>query len=321
VNRGFLTPVGANLVGRSINPVMTGRILQSIWRLVDRQHGVVARWQLLELGVTRHAIDHRISTGRLHPIHRGVYAVGRPQLTQEGRWMAAVLACGREAALSHRSAAALWQLVPRHAGAIEIAVPAELSRNRPGIRVHRRILSNGDVAQRLGIPVIAVVPTLVDLAAVLSRDALEAAISEADKRDLVDPEALRFRLEAYRGRPGVAILRRTLDRHTFRPTDSWLERRFLPIARRAGLSTPDTRRYANGWRVDFYWADLGLVVETHGLRYHRTPAQQARDLVREHAHAVAGQFPLAFSYDQVRHEPAYVERTLKGVVARLREAA
>jgi very-short-patch-repair endonuclease len=235
--------------------------------------------------------------------------------------MAAALACGPHAALCLRSGGALWQLVPRHAGAIEIAVPAGVARNRPGISVHRQVLSNADVTQHLGIPVIAVVPTLVGLATMLSRDALEAAISEADKRDLVDPETLRLRLEDYQGRPGVAILRRTLDRHTFRPTDSWLERRFLPIARRAGLGTPETRRYANGWRVDFYWPDLGLVVETHGLRYHRTPAQQARDLLREHAHAVAGVFPLAFSYDQVRYEPAYVENTLKGVVARLRAAA
>jgi very-short-patch-repair endonuclease len=296
---------------------MTGQIVQSIWRLVDRQHGLVARWQLLQLGMTRHAIDHRMARGRLHPIHRGVYAVGRPQVTQEGRWMAAVLACGPEAALCDRSAAALWGIVTP-GGPVHVSVPPTERHPRPGIVVHRRHMADSDVTRMFGIPVIAVVPTLVDLAAVLGRDALEAAISEADKRDLINPEALRSRLEAYRGRPGVAILRRTLDRHTFRPTDSWLERRFLPIARRAGLGTPETRRYANGWRVDFLWPDLGLVVETHGLRYHRTPAQQARDLLREHSHAVGGLFPLAFSYDQVRHEPAHVEETLRAVAARLR---
>src|SRR5919204_3147376 len=193
---------------------MTGRMLQAIWRLVRRQHGVVARWQLLELGMSRHAIDHRIANGRLHPVWRGVYAVGRPQLTQEGRWMAAVLACGPSAALSHSSAAALWGIGPLRVGPIHVFVPSHVVRTRPRIVVHRRKLTEADLTRHLGVPVIAVVPTLVDLATTLSRDALEAAISETDKRDLVDPEALRSELEAFRGRPGVAVLRRTLDRHT-----------------------------------------------------------------------------------------------------------
>jgi very-short-patch-repair endonuclease len=300
---------------------MTRRKLQTIWRHVEDQHGVVARWQLFELGMTRHAIDHRIAKGRLHPVWRGVYAVGRPQLTQEGRWMAAVLACGRAAALCRRSAGALWRIAALHAGAIEIAVPAHVLRSRPGIKVHRRVLTKADVTTHLGIPVMAVAPTLVDLATQLGRDSLEAAISEADKLDLVGPEDLRTALENFPPRPGVGILKRTLDRRTFRSTDSWLERRFLPIARRAGLGTPDTRRYTNAGRVDFYWPELGLVVETHGLRYHRTPAQQSRDLVREHRHAVSGVFPLAFSYDQVRHDAEHVERTLRGVAARLRSAS
>jgi very-short-patch-repair endonuclease len=113
------------------------------------------------------------------------------------------------------------------------------------------------------------------------------------------------------------MLRRTLDRHTFRPTDSWLERRFLPIARRAGLSVPETRRYKNEARVDFYWPDLGLIVETDGLRYHRTPAQQAKDRLRDQRHAAAGLFPLRFTYEQIRSEPAHVEQTLRAVAARL----
>src|SRR5919201_3156050 len=155
---------------------MTGRMRQSIWKLVQRQHGVVARWQLFELGMSRHGIDHRIAKGRLHPVWRGVYAVGRPQLTQEGWWMAAALACGPGALLSHRSAAALWGIGPRHPGATHVSVLGRSIRSRHGIVVHRRTLTEADVTQRLGIPVIAVVPTLVDLAAELSRDSLEAAI-------------------------------------------------------------------------------------------------------------------------------------------------
>jgi very-short-patch-repair endonuclease len=299
---------------------MTAQILHSIiWRLVENQHGVVARSQLLELGMSANAIKIRIANGRLHPVFRGVYAVGRPELSREGWWLAAVLACGRRAVLSYGSAGALWGLITPHSP-IHISVPPTERHRRPGLLVHRRDIADVDVTRHMGIPLIAVVPTLVDLAAVLSRDALEAAISEADKRDLVDPEALRSRLETYRGRPGVAILRRTLDRHTFRPTDSWLERRFLPIARRAGLPVPETRRLSEAGRVDFYWPALGLVVETDGLRYHRTPAQQAKDRLRDQRHAAAGRFPLRFTYEQIRSEPAHVEATLRAVAARLRRA-
>jgi len=234
--------------------------------------------------------------------------------------MAAVLACGPNAVLSHMSAGALWGIVmPR--GPIHVSFPPNEVHVRLGIAGHRRRLAEADVTRHMGIPVIAVVPTLIDLATTLSRDALEAAISEADKRDLVDPESLRVRLEDYAGRRGVAILRRTLDRHTFRPTDSWLERRFLPIARRAGLPVPETRRRSVGGRVDFYWPALGLVVETDGLRYHRTPAQQAKDRLRDQRHAAAGLFPLRFTYEQIRSEALHVEATLRAVAARLPLAA
>jgi very-short-patch-repair endonuclease len=301
---------------------MGGQIVQSIaaaiWQLVDRQHGVVSRCQLLDLGMSRHAIEHRIASGRLHPVWRGVYAVGRPQLTLEGRWMAAVLACGPTARLCHSSGAALLGIVQPRWGAIEVAVAAHLRRRRPGIVVHRQVLSEADVTEHFGIPVIAVVPTLVDLATQLSRDALEAAISEADKRDLIDPEALRSALDGYPRRPGVAVLRKTLDRRTFRLSDSWLERRFLPIARRAGLSVPETRRFKNSARVDFFWPELGLVVETDGLRYHRTPAQQTKDRLRDQRHMVAGLVPLRFTHEQIRYAPNYVEDTLRAVAARLR---
>jgi very-short-patch-repair endonuclease len=289
-----------------------------IWRLVRRQHGVIARWQLLELGMTPNAIKGRIANGRLHAVWRGVYAVGRPQLSREGWWMAAVLACGPKAALSHRSAAVLWGLIQSTRGLIEVSVPAHIVRKRPGIMVHRHDLRASDVTTHLGIPVIAVVPTLVDLATQLSRDALEAAISEADKRDLIDPEALRSALEEFPSRPGVGVLKKTLDRRTFRATDTWLERRFLAVVRKTDLELPETRRYANAARVDFYWPELGLIVETDGLRYHRTPAQQATDRLRDQRHAAAGLTPLRFTYEQVRYEPDHVQVILEAVAAQLR---
>ena len=229
--------------------------------------------------------------------------------------MAAVLACGPGAALSHSSAGALLVVVRPRPGAIHVATRAK--RTRPRIVVHRRGLREDDVTNYRGIPVIAVVPTLVDLATELSRDALEAAISEADKRDLIDPESLRGALDDFPPRPGVAILRETLDRRTFRVTDSKLERLFLPIARRAGLPSPQTRKYANGFRVDFFWPELGLIVETDGLRYHRTPAQQANDRLRDQRHLAEGLIPLRFTHGQIRYEPEHVEATLRAVVARI----
>jgi len=116
----------------------------------------------------------------------------------------------------------------------------------------------------------------------------------------------------------VKPLRALLDRRTFRLTDSELERRFLPLVDAVRLARPLTRQRVNGFRVDFFWPDLRLVVETDGLRYHRTPAQQARDRLRDQAHLAAGFTPLRFTHAQVRFEPAHVRETLAAVVSRLR---
>jgi very-short-patch-repair endonuclease len=282
---------------------------------------VVARRQLLELGFNPDAIHHRIETGRLHPEWRGVYAVGRPELTRQGTWMAAVLSCGPGAALSHTSAGALWEIHTAPLVEIEVSVRAHTFRRRSGIVVHRRTgLAPDDLTQHLGIPVTAPVCTVVDLATCLERDQLEAVINRADRRDVIDPETLRSALDELGGRPGVAVLRETLDRRTFTLTDSELERRFLPLARHAGLPPPLTQQWVNGFRVDFFWPDLGLVIETDGLRYHRTPAQQARDRVRDQTHAAAGLTPLRFTRAQVRYEPGYVRSTLWAVARRLQHA-
>ena len=109
------------------------------------------------------------------------------------------------------------------------------------------------------------------------------------------------------------MLRELLDRRTFRLTDSELERLFLPIAREAGLSPPQTGVWLNGYEVDFYWPELGLVVETDGLRYHRTPAQQAKDRLRDQVHMAAGLRPLRFTHAQVAFEPHHVRTTLVAV--------
>jgi very-short-patch-repair endonuclease len=235
--------------------------------------------------------------------------------------MAAVLACGRDAVLSHGSAAALWGFGTETRGVIEVSVLHSSPHQRGGLKVHRRPGSRPeDLTHREDIPVTSVVRTLVDRAATLDRKGIEREVNEADKRRLVTPPGLRRALGDYRGQRGVARLREALDRRTFRLTDSELERLFLQVVRRMGLPLPLTQQWLNGFRVDFYWPDLGLVVETDGLTYHRTPAQQARDLAREQAHMAGGLTPIRFTHEQVKYEPGHVRETLAAVEARLRLA-
>jgi very-short-patch-repair endonuclease len=231
--------------------------------------------------------------------------------------MAAVLACGTKAVLSHSSAAALWRIGLEERDLIELSVTSPHQRRRPGLRTYRRpSLWLEDIATHHGIPVTTPIQTLIDLTPRLDRRGVERAINEADKYDLVHPPDLRRALELREGEPGVARLRHILDRRTFRLTKEELERRFLPLARKAGLPVPLTGQFVNGFEVDFYWPDLGLVVETDGLRYHRTPAEQARDRLRDQAHTAAGLTQLRFTHEQVRYEPEYVTRILAQTASR-----
>jgi very-short-patch-repair endonuclease len=274
----------------------------------------------MELGLSEQAVQHRIVRGRLYRIERGVYAVGRPALTKRGRWMAAVLGCGPDALLSHWSAAALFGL-GFEKQQIEVSVRTCSDRKRGGAEVlvhRRRHLQDEDCSIRDAIPVTSPVRTLVDLAATSGRDQIERLVNEADRLDLVDPEVLSAALSAYRGQRGVARLRAVVDPGgAFRRTRSGLERRFLRLVERAGLPMPLTRKWLNGFEVDFYWPDLGLVVETDGLRYHRTAARQAKDRRRDQAHTVAGLTQLRFTEAQVEFEAGFVVETLRGVVGRL----
>jgi very-short-patch-repair endonuclease len=291
----------------------------AVWKLAAAQHGVVSRRQLLKLGLSRRTIEHRLATRRLHRVMRGVYAIGRPELTRRGHWMAAVLSCEPAAVLSHRSAAALWGIGIEPAGRIEISVRALSYPRGPGVLAHRRpTLRPEDLDTSNGIPVTTPVRTLIDLATQLGKGSLERAINEADRLELVDPETLLAALDEYPGVPGVGPLRAILGERTFRLTDSELERRFLSLIAAAGMPTPVTGIRLNGFKVDFYWPDLGLVVETDGLRYHRTPGQQARDRLRDQAHTAAGLTPLRFTHAQVRFDAAHVRAILAETARRLR---
>jgi Protein of unknown function (DUF559) len=238
----------------------------------------------------------------------------------QGLWLAAVLSCGPNAALSHEAGAQHLEIRRQIGAVIEVIVPADSApRRRQGIRIHRRSrLTPDEVLVDDGIPVTNVICTLVDLAVRLERHALEAAINEADKRGLANPEQLRTDLGKLSRRPGIAKLRQALDERTFTLTDSELERRFLPLAGKAGLSPPLTQQWVCGFKVDFYWPELGLVVETDGLRYHRTPAQQAQDHVRDQTLLAAGLTPLRFTHGQIYYTPAHVQETLQTIAGRLR---
>lgn len=256
-------------------------------------------------GFSSDEVDGRIARGRLFRLWRGVYAVGRPNLTRFGWWSAAVRACGDGAVLSHLSAGSLWGILDAKNGderevgrpsCIHVAVAAHRSHRLQAIRIHRRSrMDESDCTLRHAIPVTSPRMTLIDLATILKPGSLEAAVSAADRFQLIDPEQLRSGLDRYRSVAGVPALRKVLDLHTYRLTDSELERRFLRMVRNAGLPEPLTQQRVNGYRVDFLWPELHLIVETDGLRYHRTATQ------------------LRFTHAQVRYDPEHVVRTLCAV--------
>jgi very-short-patch-repair endonuclease/predicted transcriptional regulator of viral defense system len=314
---------------------MTTRKLQvpaaAVWKLADKQHGVVSRSQLRELGMGPAAIRHRLERGKLHRLMPGIYAVGRPGVPDRGRWMAAVLACGPNALLSHRSAAALLGLRREVARMTEVVVPADVVRRHPGIHVYRRAVAlppreptTGRGAPRAlrprivdQIPVTAPAVTLVDLATCLDDGRLEAAINEADHLNYIDPDSLRLAVDGLGRRPGACRLRDLLDTTSLVLTTSKLERLFRPLAAQAGLPLPRTQAQLGRNRVDFYWAELGLIVEADSLRYHRTPFTQVADAKRDNANAREGLTTLRFTYWQVDREPDYVRGELRAVARRL----
>jgi len=232
--------------------------------------------------------------------------------------MAAVLTCGGAgtAALSHSSAAALFKIGVERASGIEISRCSPDPVRVPGIKVHRRpSLREGWYGFYEGIPITSPVQTLIDLATRHDTPRMERAMNEADKLGLVKTNDLRKALDAHQGEAGVARLRAIIDRATFRYTRTELERAFLPLVREAGLPTPRTSVYVTGYEVDFHFPDLRLVIETDGLTYHRTPAEQKTDRERDQAHTAAGLTQLRFTHGQIKYEPDHVSRILRATAA------
>jgi hypothetical protein len=229
--------------------------------LAGRQHGVVARRQLLQLGFGRRAIDRRIAQGRLHPLHLGVYAVGHRVLSQRGRWMAAVLACGPDAVLSHQSAAALWCIRHTAKARVDVTAPRAL-RPRPGIHPHCAALPTDEVTAHDSIPTTTPDRTLLDLAAVVPRQTLERALDEAEVLRLPGPAAL---LDRYPRRRGAANLRSLLlTARSPTPTRTELENRFRSFVDDHGLPRPEINTMIEGYEVDAAWREARLIVEVEG---------------------------------------------------------
>ncbi|MEX2105865.1 MAG: DUF559 domain-containing protein [Solirubrobacterales bacterium] len=220
--------------------------------------------------------------------------------------------------MSHGSAAALWQIGAERGDQVNVSVRRRCELRRPGLRIRGRpSLAAEDICSHDDIPVTSPARTLIDMATELEAVAVERAVNDADKRDLIDPEALRVALDGYAGVPGAAALRFLLDRLTFRLSDSDLEIFFRPIAAAAKLPPPLSKQIVDGFEVDFFWPDLGLVVETDGLRYHRTPSAQARDALRDRTHVIAGMSPLRFTHYEIRYEPRNVRAALAAAAAML----
>jgi hypothetical protein len=262
---------------------------RAIARIAARQHGMVTIRQLYAAGLSDDAVLTRTRAGRLHRIHRGVYAVGHRGSSQESQWMAAVLSCGTaSAALSHRSAAAHWGLLSAADGPVDVSVPHRGGRAvRVGIRLHRsRSLTPELVVVRQGIPVTTPARTIADLRGAVSEWEWRRAARQAELRGL--------RIEAQ--------------------TDgsrSDLERDFLRLCRRYGIPEPEVNVKVGRWTVDFLWRRERIAVETDFYGYHRGRIafqdDHARDLeLRRHGFAVH-----RFSEEQVNERPAEVAADLR----------
>jgi very-short-patch-repair endonuclease/predicted transcriptional regulator of viral defense system len=256
--------------------------------LATRQHGVIARAQLVEMGLSLDAIEYRVKLSRLQPLHRGVYAVGHRALTRHGRWMAAVLAGGPGAVLRRRSAAALWGIREADPARVEIAAPRD--RRQPRIAVQRIELPRDETDEHEGIRVTTAARTLLDLAAVLDEHHLARACERAEALRLGSPTSLQDLVDRYPRRPGTPALRRLLERGGVVPTrtENDFERRFLTLLDAENLPRPLVNEPLGAIRPDFRWPEQRLIVETDGFETHGTRAAFERDRARDRALTAAG---------------------------------
>jgi very-short-patch-repair endonuclease len=268
---------------------------QRVAQLATRQHGIVSTSDLLNAGFSDSGIGRRVAAGSLHRLHRGVYAVGHTSITAEGHWLAAVIACGKGAVLSHRSAAALWGLIPVPSGSIDVTVPTSGGRRRrERIRIHRsRCLIASDVTQHRRIPVTTPARTLSDLRRVFSPAGLQQAIRAAES----------LRLDA--GDQG----------HEPDGTRSELERRFLALCRRHRLARPLVNQTVGPYEVDFLWPGPGVIVEVDGFRHHGSRSAFESDRARDVELRLMGYEVLRYTYRQVKNGQKTIAASLRALLA------
>jgi very-short-patch-repair endonuclease len=275
-----------------------------ISRLANRQHGVVALWQLTALGVSTSGVDRRVADGRLRRIHRGVYAVG--PIGRKGYWIAAVLACGEGALLSHRDAAALWNLRDTARTAIDVSVPGAKRRSRSRLTIHAAgEMHPHDRAEIDGIPVTSLARTLLDLAEVVPANELRRAYEAAERHRVLDVRALNELLQRSNGRRGLPALLALLGYDPEPATDSKsdLESAFLDLVRDAALPLPQLNVLVDGFLVDAYWPRARLVVELQSYEYHSDRQAFERDNSKLTRLQVAGYAVLPLTHRKLRDEP------------------
>jgi very-short-patch-repair endonuclease len=282
---------------------------RAIAELAVGQHAIVEREQLRDLGVEDWVIEYRLSTGRLHAKHRGVYAVGHPLVTRKGVYMAAVLTAGPGAVVSHRSAADLWGLRPDNRPVVDI-VPTRQRRSRKGIVMHDPHRFHADDTTTFdGIPVTSPMRTLVDLAPKVDVQGLARALRRADDNDLLDMRPL-ARLLAASPR-GARALRALLRDYAEGPRQkSDLERLLRRICRANQLPLPQCNVLLHGHEVDFLWPDHKLIGEADSWLYHGNRHAFNRDRRRDADLATLHYRTVRFTDLQLEHEPDWVARTL-----------
>jgi very-short-patch-repair endonuclease len=288
---------------------------RAIDALAERQHGVVSRAQLSELGLGRRAIDHRIEVARLYPVHRGVYAVvGRRLLTRHGFWMAAVLACAPRAWVSYRGGAALWGV--RGGSRIEVTVPRG-RKARPGIQLHWAELPDDEVTVHQGIPTTGIHRTLLDLSAVVQPHELRRAMRQAHQLRLHDRLSLKELVERYPRRPGVPMLRALIEEASrgLGITRSELEDAFQDLLLSAGLSRPETNVLIENKWVDCAWPAQRLIVELDGRDWHDTPEAFEEDRAVDRRLEAAGWRVVRVTWRQLIDDAAELEADLRRLLS------
>jgi hypothetical protein len=259
-------------------------------KLAERQHGVVSIRQLTgRLGYSRNAVSRAAKTGRLHLLHRGVYAVGHTRISVHGKCLAAVLACGRGALLSHYSAGWLWGIAKVNPEPFHVTTSVWRTPRRP-LHLHQSLaLASEDRALRDGIPVTSLPRTLLDLAAVARLDWLERMVERSEELELFDLRSMEDLLARTTGHPGHGRLRRAIA--LYKPTSftrSGLEKRFLELCLEAGLPQPRMNYVEEGFELDAYWPEFRFVVELDVFETHGTRAAFERDRKRQEDLLLAG---------------------------------